>query len=203
MRRDHSRRMPSRNLTSRDGPCARFCRGITVAMAGLVRCIGCRALVAETAGPVHRYMTCAPACWAMYGELNALLMTDQAAGAFRQWCVDAYAVQHPGEPGEQTIQSVAGHLVSLYATLVLRLPIDSAHDLIRRVTARKGQYRWLTPPSFEGARTIVDVMRDRDRLARAARLWARDAWQAWQSHHDQIRAWHKEVYDQPTKARRR
>jgi len=139
----------------------------------------------------------------MFGELNALLLTNPAANQYRQWCVDAYAVQHPGAPSNQTIQSVAGHLVSLYATLVLRVPIESAPDLIRRATGRKGQFRWLTPPSFEGARTIVDVLRVRDRLADTARLWATDAWQAWRSHHDQIRAWHTELYDEPTKVKRR
>jgi hypothetical protein len=60
----------------------------------------------------------------MFGELNALLLTNAAASEYRQWCVDAYAVQHPGEPSGQAIQSVSAHLVSLYATLVLRLPIE-------------------------------------------------------------------------------
>jgi uncharacterized protein DUF5946 len=106
-------RFPSRGRrsptsTPRYGPPrARIRRGITMAMTSAVRCVGCGAWVPDTTGPVPRYMTAAPACRAMYGELNAWLLTDPTAGAFRQWRVDAYAVQHPGEQTEQAIQSVA------------------------------------------------------------------------------------------------
>lgn len=115
-------------------------------MESTVRCVGCGAVVPATDGPTHRYMLSAPACWAAYGELTAVLLGDAAAAPHRQWCVDAFAVQHPGEPNAQAIQSVAAHLLSLYVTLELKAPPAASHRVINRVTARKGDYRWLTPP---------------------------------------------------------
>ena len=37
--------------------------------------------------------------------------------AAHQLTVDAYAIQHPGKPSAQSIQSVCVHLISLYASL--------------------------------------------------------------------------------------
>jgi hypothetical protein len=107
-------------------------------------------------------------------------------------CVDAWAVQHPGEPSPQTIQSIAGHLLSLYSALVLDTPEQSCRDVIRRVTSRKGAYRWLTPPPFKGARTIVDI--SPTHVADDAHHWATDAWFAWRSHHGQVRTWYAELF---------
>src|SRR5437764_9967088 len=104
-------------------------------MESSVRCVGCGALVPATAGPTHRYLLSAPACWAMYGELIAGLFSDPAAAPYRQLCVDAYAVQHPGEPNEQAIQSVAGHLLSLYTTIELNAPVVASHRVLNRATS--------------------------------------------------------------------
>jgi hypothetical protein len=112
------------------------------------RCIGCGAMVPRIDGPVHRYMTSAPGCWAKYGEVCAHHLSDPGAGHYRQWCADAYAVQHPGQPGPQAIQSVGGHLVSLLAQLELGLPLSRASALMERGIQLKGYFAWLTPPSF-------------------------------------------------------
>jgi hypothetical protein len=157
------------------------------------RCVGCGATVPLAAGPVHRYMTAAPGCWAMYGELLARLLSDPQDARHRQRCVDAYAVQHPGSPSPQAIQSVAGHLISLYAQLELGLATDAAGALLQRITRRKGQYHWLTPPSFENVRTLGYVMARPNELAEATREWAGAAWRAWAPHHAQIREWYGRV----------
>ena len=138
-------------------------------------------------------MTAAPACWAIYGELNAHLLSNPDAAGYRQWCVDAYAVQHPGEPNEQAIQSVAAHLLSLYSTLVLEMPINKASRVISRVTSRKGRYRWLPPPSTH-TMTIVYVVRNHHRLDEVAREWARAAWDAWRPHHEEVKTWHSDLF---------
>jgi len=161
----------------------------------MLQCVGCGATVVETTGPIHRYMLAAPACWAMFGELNALLLSDPAAAGCRQWCVDAYAVQHPGEPNEQAIQSVACHLMSLYSTLVLKMPVSKAPGIITRATARKGHYRWLSPPSAH-TMTVADILRDRQNIGNAAHQWARAAWDAWRPHHEQVKLWHSELFRQ-------
>jgi hypothetical protein len=138
-------------------------------------------------------MLSAPACWATYGELNAELLSDPHAVSYRQWCVDAYAVQHPGEPNDQAIQSVAAHLLSLYATLELNAPRAASHQVINRVIARKGHYVWLTPPlSFTV--TVRDVLANRGHLQDAAHQWASCAWHAWLPHHNQIKAWYSALF---------
>jgi len=77
------------------------------------RCVSCGATVPRIEGPIHRYMTSAPGCWAMFGELQARILSDPAAAPHRQFCADSFAVEHPGTPGPNAIQSVGGHLVSL------------------------------------------------------------------------------------------
>ncbi len=68
-------------------------------------------------------------------------------------------------------------------------PSEEAPRLLQSVTAVKGRYRWLAPPSFEGCRTIVDVVHADD-LPRTARAWAEDAWRAWAPYRDEVRAWY-------------
>jgi len=157
------------------------------------RCIGCGAIVPRIDGPIHRYMTSAPGCWAQYGELCARNLSDPEASRYRQMCADTYAVQHPGRPGPQAVQSVGGHLVSLYAQLELGLPLSRTAALLERGTQRKGYFTWLTPPSCEGALTVLFMLANLHDPSRAAREWATSAWQAWSSHHPQIRAWHDDL----------
>jgi Family of unknown function (DUF5946) len=70
-------------------------------------------------------------------------------------CADAYAVQHPGQLGPQAMQSVGGHLVSLFAQLELGLPLARASAILDRGIQQKGYFTWLTPPSFDGADTVL------------------------------------------------
>jgi Family of unknown function (DUF5946) len=154
------------------------------------RCVGCGAIVPRIDGPIHRYMTSAPGCWAMFGELNAHYLSDPAAVAYRKLCADAYAVQHPGTSGPQAIQSVALHLVSLYGQLELGQPPELTHRVIERGLGLRGRFHWLTPPTSGGARTVAFMLAHLDEPLLAAREWAASAWQAWAAHHDQIRAWH-------------
>ena len=88
---------------------------------------------------------------------------------------------------------MAGHLLSLYSTLVLEMPIDKAPGVISRVTSRKGHYRWLPPP-FAYTMTIVDTVKDRHRLGEVAHEWARAAWDAWRPHHEEVKMWHSDLF---------
>ena len=153
-------------------------------------CIGCGAVVPKVDGPVHRYMTSAPGCWVLWGTVNARILSDEGAIEHRQFCVDAYAVQHPGGDKPQAIQSVVGHLTSLYVRLELKGSLSDASRAMEAVIRRKGRFHRLDPPSFAGARTVADVAQQLDRLPEAARAWAADAWHAWHAHHAQIREWH-------------
>jgi hypothetical protein len=115
------------------------------------------------------------------------------AGRYRQLCVDAYAVQHPGQPGPQAIQSVGGHLVSLLAQIELNLPLSRSAALLERGVRRKGLFTWLTPPTFDSAHTVLFMQANLGDPAWAAREWAASAWRAWAPHHAQVRAWYDEL----------
>ena len=137
---------------------------------------------------MHRYMLSSPGCWALYGEVLAREYGDLRYMAAHRLTVDAYAVQHPGEPCSQAIQSVAIHLISLH----LIFERDHVHAKATRALARltEGVYEWLTPPAqFE--MTIANVSRADSPEEHRSRIeeWARANWQAWSPHHDQIRTW--------------
>lgn len=151
------------------------------------RCVGCGGIFPQLEGLSHRYMVSTPACWERYGELIGIMAVDPALFEARPYAVDAFAVQHPGTPGPQAIQSVAVHLLNMYEYFVLGHPPG-----VPRFSGHKGAFVWLAPPNTRGARTVLDVPTDgpRERITAAARDWAESAWAAWSAHHPQIAAWH-------------
>jgi hypothetical protein len=157
------------------------------------QCVGCAAVVPRITGPVHQYMTSAPGCWALWGELNARLLSDTSTAPYRQLIVDTYAVQHPGTPGPQAIQSVAIHLMSLYAQLDRGFPSDRIPGAFEPMLRVKGGFHWLSPPSFAGALNVVDVVGARRDLEAQGRTWARSVWRAWAPHHAQVKLWFEQA----------
>jgi hypothetical protein len=155
----------------------------------LAKCIGCGGLFLECQGPTHRYMESSPGCWAAYGEVLAREYSDPAYAEVHRLGVDAYAVQHPGNPSPQTIQSVARHLIRLCLLLEHELAMDRANDAM--LAATKSKFVWLTPPSNRGEITVADVHRATTAEDHTAlvRTWAESAWTAWKPHHGQIQAW--------------
>jgi hypothetical protein len=164
------------------------------------RCVGCGALVPRVAGPVHRYMTSAPGCWALWGALNARLMSEPSHGPYRQLIVDTYAVQHPGTPGPRAIQSVGAHLVSLYAQLERGFPSDRFPRGIESLIRAKGSFHWLAPPSFVGASSVADIVDSEPNLEDRGRAWATSVWQAWTPHHEQVKFWYDLAIGTSTKS---
>ena len=155
-------------------------------------CPGCGLRLPETDGPQHPYMVASPACWAAFGALLAVQYGDPERMRFQQLVVDAYAVQHPGDPTDaRAVQSVGIHLMTLQ--LFLEHDVDPAlgATLHRRMVERP-VFAPLTPaPSFHGARTVVDMPLDGPAATarQAAYAWAGDAWRAWSAHHETVRAW--------------
>jgi hypothetical protein len=154
--------------------------------------MGCGALFPACAGPTHRYMESSPACWSAYCEVLAREYANPVV--FRKvhrFTVDAFAVQHPGRPSPQAIQSVAVHLVSLCAVLENDSSVGWARKLMLDGAAHKDRYTWLPPPRSRGLVTVADVWRatspaEHEALAKA---WAESAWEAWASHHGTVRRW--------------
>ena len=119
----------------------------------------------------------------MYGELLALGSAPLA--------IDAYAAQHPGEPGRRAEQSVAVHLAVLY--LVFERGQDIAHASEQRdaLTERPRPFGWLDPPGELGRVTVADVLEASCPEEHDARIrdWALNVWSAWAAHHETIRVW--------------
>jgi hypothetical protein len=157
----------------------------------LVSCMGCGGTVPAVEGPTHRYMESSPGCWAVYGEVLAREYSDPAFAAAHRQTVDAFAVQHPGQPSLQSIQSVGVHLVRLCLILERGFSDAAAGDAMKMIASRKAMLRWLIPPTSMGPITAVDVWRTNGahEHATAVRGWARSAWQAWAQHHEQVRRW--------------
>ncbi len=121
------------------------------------RCFSCGGLVPRVDGPTHRYMESSPGCWHVYGEVLSREYSDRSFGALHRLTVDCYAVQHPGRPSAQAIQSVCVHLISLCLVIERRIDPGYATRAIRTAVRKKERFVWLTPPSSLGAITVADV----------------------------------------------
>jgi hypothetical protein len=165
------------------------------ASIGTVVCVGCRGVVPDIDGPIHRYMTAAPGCWRAYTELlGGGLPPSPWAGLL----VDAYAVTHPGKPGPQSTPSVWIHLLALCFVLERRWPAEQA---IRPRRAAADSFRgwpWVEPPETMGDVGAIDLSAalaagDGTRAIDLTRRWVEGAWAAWSRHHPAVRARANEV----------
>ncbi len=157
----------------------------------MINCMGCGGSFADIKGPTHRYMESCPGCWAAYGEVLAREYSDQAYFQVHRLTVDSYAVQHPGQPSAQSIQSVAVHLIRLCLLLERGLDMPHANAVMLAAVKSKGSYTWLVPPPSLGSITVADVHRakDAEEHKRLVRGWAASAWSAWSPHHATIQNW--------------
>jgi hypothetical protein len=159
-------------------------------MVLLVKCYGCGALVKDISGKPHKYIGAVAGCWEVYGEI---LSKEYGEFGYPQpihrLTVDTYAVQHPGEPNRKAIQSVNGHLVSLYLVIEQRLDGNTATEALGRIVKNADKLTWLEPPDPNGSMTVAEVVKaqnleDHRRLVDA---WAKDVWEAWAKHHSKIK----------------
>lgn len=164
-------------------------------MTTLETCSGCQALLPTLDGATHRYMTSSAACWAIFNTLT--LELPLAPAAFNNLIVDAYAVQHPGTPSDQTINSVAIHSLVLYGILTRDFKPDQALWLRQRPgriksTDKHSRFHWLTPPSFDSSLTVADVAAGKTPNERSELVerWIKDVWSRWSElHQNQIGIW--------------
>ena len=168
-------------------------------MAKVERCVGCSAEVPLIEGPTHRYMTAAPACWHRYGELLSVLYSRPRLMTTLVMAADSYAVQHPGSPNPQAIQSVGIHLLNLYAYLERSHPVRTPQENFTKrafhaiaAPAARASY-WPEPPSFVGTLTILDVPTygSDEEIHSSVHAWAVSVWGAWQAHHSKVGLWYE------------
>lgn len=154
-------------------------------------CGGCGATLPNVEGPVHRYLTASPACWAAYGAVLAREYGDRTYARLHRLSVDAYAVQHPGSATPEAVQSVAVHLCRLCMVFENDFSIERANEAMLAIHKVEWQFRWLEPPRSRGQVTVVDVLAARsvDEHLRFVERWARSSWDAWSAHHATIRGW--------------
>ncbi len=154
-------------------------------------CPSCGAIVPDIDGPTHRYMESSPGCWSVYGEVLAREYSDVVFARKHRLTVDAYAVQHPGHPTAQSIQSVCIHLVSLHLVLDRGIEQAVATNALQRMAGNKEVFEWLEPPTSLGPVTVNDVRAatSPDEHAQAVTRWAQSVWQAWSEHHPSVRKW--------------
>lgn len=154
-------------------------------------CPGCGAAFPERDGPTHAYMTSSPACWAAFGRLLAQEYLQPRLEGAHRLSVDAYAVQHPGDPADRrAVQSVGLHLARLMVQLETPRPPRQTNSVMLAFANRKHTLIPLHPPS-SFSMTIADVtpFAGKSEHAHKVQEWARSAWNDWAAHHDWIRRW--------------
>jgi hypothetical protein len=154
-----------------------------------IKCYGCGAPVEDIEGPVHRYVGAPAGCWKIFTEVLAKEYSDYILlEQTHRLTVDAYAVQHPGKPSRQAIQSVNVHLMRLYLGLEKNITGKEANDAMKKIAGRKHNFTWLTPPELNGTITVIDVSKagSLEEHKRLVKKWARSVWDAWKEHHEKV-----------------
>lgn len=160
-------------------------------MSEIEKCPGCGIMCPKYNDVTHEYLGASAGCWAIYGEVLAREYSDFRYIKGHQYTVDAYSVQHPGQPERRTIQSIATHLISLYAAFELKMRPEKMPQLRKKAADSEIVFFWLEPPEDMGDLTILDIHAAEDFLAhnRLVEQWAQQMWRIWQPHHSQIGEW--------------
>jgi hypothetical protein len=134
----------------------------------------------------HAYLSGTGSCWRAYSEILAREYSNSDYMRFHRWTVDAYSVQHPGNPEPRTIQSINVHLLALYLLIEEeREPSFVTSSMGKIITQEKGSFTWLTPPEKCGNITVTDVLAADSSEAHGiyVKKWAKEVWNAWERHH--------------------
>jgi hypothetical protein len=133
-------------------------------------------------------MSSAPGCWALYGELVARGISWGTDRGTVQLRTDAYAAQHATNPDPRNRQSVAIHLMSLGATIELRLAPGRTTELFGGWTHRVGGYPDLISSTVHGDLTVVHALEANGPAltGEAIERWAQSVWEGWADHHATI-----------------
>lgn len=146
----------------------------------LIACPGCGGHFPDSNGPTHPYMQSSAGCWKYYGEVLAREYQNPAlfAGAHRL-TVDAYAIQHPGDPDERrAYQSVRLHYLSLHLIFKHNWDLQAVTQKLESLLNRP--FNVLPEPPGKFDMTVLDAWQSDDaHHADTIRRWAHSAYTAW------------------------
>ncbi len=147
---------------------------------GLETCFSCNGQFPPASSEIHKYMHSSPGCWAAYGEILAREYQDPGLfQACHRLSVDAYALQHPGDPADaRANQSVWIHFASLFLIFERGRPHVEATTLLKTLAGRSFEPPGL--PAHPFAITVQDVLHctlanHSERVAE----WARASYEPW------------------------
>lgn len=152
------------------------------------KCPGCGEMVEKKDGQPHQYIGATQGCWDLFGQI---LAKEYGEYNFPQLThrltVDTYAVQHPGQPSKQSIQSVNIHLISLYLILELGVDGKTVTKKMGEILSKEPKLEWLEPPIVNGRITVLDVSTATNQEEHENKVseWAEDVWSCWYSKHKQ------------------
>jgi len=155
-------------------------------------CFACSADVPDVEGPTHPYMLSSPGCWKLYSEMLALEYAARPYDAtVNRITVDTYAVSHPGRNERRAVQSVNGHLISLYYILEKGVSGEQATKILTRTLASPSlihQFTWLDPPTLTNTLHITEVSHAPTLEAHKAlvRAWGKSVRHAWRAKHGSV-----------------
>jgi len=142
----------------------------------------CKGEFPLTEGPTHKYMESSPGCWYTFGQVIAKEYENYSAlNAIHALTVDAYAVQHPGQPSMQSTQSVYAHLIRMYLIMEKGLNGKLAREKLILFVESKPLLTWLEPPDVVTGLTIADVFKtesSEDHI-KCVTNWAKSLWEVW------------------------
>ncbi|MGK7754153.1 MULTISPECIES: DUF5946 family protein [unclassified Roseovarius] len=155
------------------------------------RCAGCGAVLRDSDGPVHAYMTSSPACFERFNRILAPEYSQPSLRDTHRLTVDTYAVQHPGEGSDRRrIQSVGLHLARLCLQLADPRPPRETNDVMLGLSKYKETLKQLQPPArFTVTAADVAPFAGSAHHAGKVRDWAAATWNDWAGHHAYIREW--------------
>ena len=154
-----------------------------------IKCYGCKALVEDIPGTAHKYIGANQGCWNLYTEVLAKQYSEfNYPEDTQRLTVDTYAIQHPGVPSKQSIQSVNIHLISLYAVLIKKLKGKQATKMIGEILKKEPRFEWLEPPVPNGQITVIDVLKatNKEEHGKIVEEWAGDVFNCWYSKYRDI-----------------
>lgn len=144
------------------------------------RCFACGGEFENRIGPTHKYMLSSPGCWAAYGELLAREYQNPVLfGAVHRLTVDAYALQHPGDPLDRRArQSVWVHYIALYLAFRMGKEHAAIPPVMQRLAGGVFPELPSAPKRFSVTLSDVAAQGEKNHVS-AVTAWAKDAFEAW------------------------